>query len=159
MSGLANFAKGRGTIGQDFDDLDLEAQEEAPCKYFHIQACGPGGIAEADASFAKRILLRCIRVAKKDPVGIMKWPVDFTVVSWAPGEINNTGGAPYEMPFNLDIVLTKDGKLRYDETADLDIEQAQDQKKIDRKKKEQEIERLRREEELRKADEKYREEE
>ena len=121
MPGLVNIAKGRGIGGQELNDLDDDAQEEAPCKYFHIQACGPGGIAEADANFAKRILTRCVRVAKKDPVGFMKWPADFAEVSWAPGEINNSGGASYQMPFNLDSVLTKDGKLRYDETVDLDI--------------------------------------
>lgn len=44
---------GRGCVNVS-DDEDVE-EDGKPCKYFHIQACGPGGIADADGGFAERI--------------------------------------------------------------------------------------------------------
>lgn len=41
---------GRGVAENLADEVDSE--EEEICKYFHIQACGPGGIADADGGFA-----------------------------------------------------------------------------------------------------------
>ena len=40
--------------------LDEEGPSETEmCKYFHLQACGPGGIADADGGFAHRLLEAC----------------------------------------------------------------------------------------------------
>ena len=38
---------GNGEIEEDEGD-----DENSVCKYFHLQACGPGGIADADGGFA-----------------------------------------------------------------------------------------------------------
>ena len=40
-------------------DADFEDEGNKPCKYFQILACAPGGIAEADAGFAKKLLNVC----------------------------------------------------------------------------------------------------
>ena len=50
MSNMPGLATGRGAGGNDVDDADDWNCEM--CKYFHIQACGPGGIADADGGFA-----------------------------------------------------------------------------------------------------------
>ena len=70
-----------------------------PCKYFHISACGPGGIADADGGFAKRLLECCKKYAGRNPKGYMRWPHDFSKTRWAPGEMSMSGGEDYLMPF------------------------------------------------------------
>ena len=57
---LKNFpglVAGRGS--GDVDGQSMEENESEPNKYFHIQACGPGGIADADGGFAERLLKTC----------------------------------------------------------------------------------------------------
>ena len=50
MSNMPGLATVRGAGGIDSGDDDFEDSEM--CKYFHIQACGPGGVADADGGFA-----------------------------------------------------------------------------------------------------------
>ena len=57
---LRNFpglVAGRGDGEEDEDSIEHDDNE--PNKYFHIQACGPGGVAEADGGFAERLLKIC----------------------------------------------------------------------------------------------------
>ena len=57
---LKNFpglVAGRGS--GDIDGESMEENESEPNKYFHIQACGPGGIADADGGFAARLFKIC----------------------------------------------------------------------------------------------------
>ena len=84
--------------------MDSEYSEDSePCKYFQIQACGPGGIADADGGFAKRLLDVCQKYAAKStpsaPAGFMEWPRDFSKVKWKPGELTMSGGEDYLVPF------------------------------------------------------------
>ena len=52
---------GRGDENEkDFN----EEHEDTVCKYFHIQACGPGGIADADGGFAKRLYDHAAKMSK-----------------------------------------------------------------------------------------------
>ena len=97
LSSMAGLANGRG--GGNGEDWEIEDEEDAPNKYFHIQACGPNGIAAADGGFAKRLLDCCKKYGERKPVGYMSWPTDFTKVRWYPGEIIMAGGEPYTMPF------------------------------------------------------------
>ena len=99
---LKNFpglATSRGS--GDVDEESMEENESEPNKYFHIQACGPGGIADADGGFAARLFKICQKNASKEPdKGFMLWPTDFQRVTWKPGQIISEGGEPYLMPFN-----------------------------------------------------------
>ena len=65
LSGIPALS-GRGEGGGD--DFN-EEHEDTVCKYFHIQACGPGGIADADGGFAKRLYDHCVTMSKRQPVG------------------------------------------------------------------------------------------
>ena len=56
---------GRGSGNQGGDSI--EDDDDAPNKYFHIQACGPSGIADADGGFAKRLLDCCVKYADRKP--------------------------------------------------------------------------------------------
>lgn len=86
---------------QELDSGDSD--EEDPCKYFQIQACGPNGIADADGGFAKRLYETCSKYAAKNtasnPAGFMLWPGDLAKSKWAPGEISLSGGDNYLVPF------------------------------------------------------------
>ena len=75
LSGLNALYKG---VGQQ-EDVGGD-DEEAPCRYFHVQACGPGGIADADAGFAKKIFDHSEKFAQKNPVGFVTFPSDFIKV-------------------------------------------------------------------------------
>ena len=87
---------GRGEGGfEDFNDED----EDTVCKYIHIQACGPGGIADADDGLAKRLHDHCIKMSKRAPVGQIKFPRDWIRVKWAPGEVCLSGGDDYNVEF------------------------------------------------------------
>ena len=44
----------------------MEENEDAPTKYFHIQACGPAGIAEADGGFAETLFNTCKKYADRN---------------------------------------------------------------------------------------------
>ena len=80
----------------------MEKDENEPNKYFHIQACGPGGVAEADGGFAESLFKISQKYAKKEPnKGFISWPADFSEVIWKPGQIISEGGKPYLMPFDL----------------------------------------------------------
>ena len=82
------------------DEDSIEGDEDMPIKYFHIQSCGPGGIAQADGGFAKKLFDHCSKVSKRTPdANFMLWPIDFTKVRWNPGQIIMEGGAQYLMPF------------------------------------------------------------
>ena len=48
---------GRGVSSGEIEDEGSDDNEV--CKYFHLQACGPGGIADADGGFANRLLETC----------------------------------------------------------------------------------------------------
>ena len=98
LSNMPGLASGRGVGHNDEESAD-EEDDEMPCKYFHIQACGPGGIADADGGFAKRLLECCKKFAGRNPKGYMKWPYDFAKTRWTPGEMSMTGGEDYLMPF------------------------------------------------------------
>lgn len=87
---------GRGVGGTD--DFD-EEHEDSVCKYFHIQACGPGGIADADGGFAKRLNDHCIAMSKRPPSGQMEFPRDWLRVKWAPGEVCHSGGDDYNIEY------------------------------------------------------------
>ena len=85
---------GRG-VGST-EELD-EAHEDTTCKYFHIQACGPGGIADADGGFAKRLYQHCVKQAERPPKNELEFPRDWLRVKWAPGEICHSGGDDYSV--------------------------------------------------------------
>ena len=51
---MPGLVAGRGAGSGEFQEESSD--DENPCKYFHLQACGPGGIADADGGFAKRLL-------------------------------------------------------------------------------------------------------
>ena len=95
MHGLA---MGRGASGGDVDVFD-EDEQDSTVRYFHINACGPGGVAEADGGFAKKLLNTAIKFSARNPIGYMEWPRDWCRVKWSPGEICNTGGEDYLIPF------------------------------------------------------------
>ena len=97
ISNMPGLATGRGAGGGDGDDG--EDWNSDMCKYFHIQACGPGGIADADGGFANRLYDHCVKMTKRAPVGYMEWPRDWMRVRWTPGEMCNSGGEDYLMPF------------------------------------------------------------
>ena len=97
ISNMPGLATGRGAGGGGEDDG--EDWNSDMCKYFHIQACGPGGIADADGGFANRLYDHCLKMAKRAPVGYMEWPRDWMRVRWTPGEMCNSGGEDYLMPF------------------------------------------------------------
>ena len=85
---------GNGEIEEDEGD-----DEQSVCKYFHLQACGPGGIADADGGFAQKVLDTCKKFAERAPKGYIEMPRDIMRVKWAPGETTNTGGDDYLLPF------------------------------------------------------------
>ena len=91
--------------------MGLALKEENPedqNKYFHIQACGPGGIADADGGFAEKVLDCCEKYSQRAPdQGFMSWPADFSRVKWTPGEIHNEGGETYLMPFGVQTFPTQ----------------------------------------------------
>ena len=61
MAGLAKVVGERGV--DEADDF------RASANYTHIQACGPGGIAEADGGFAARFFAFAERTSQITPVG------------------------------------------------------------------------------------------
>ena len=73
LAGLVSDGRGAGNQGGD----TMEEEENDPNKYFHIQACGPGGIAAADGGFAKRLFDCCLKFSQREPAGFMYWPSDF----------------------------------------------------------------------------------
>ena len=100
LKNYPGLVSGRGA-GEE-DQESMEQDEDEPNKYFHIQACGPGGIAEADGGFAERLFKICKKHASKEPFkGFISWPADFSGVKWKPGQIISEGGDPYLMPFDL----------------------------------------------------------
>ena len=50
--------QGRGHTGEEPEDLE---GNEKPNKYWHATACGPGGIADADAKYALNVFLRFMK--------------------------------------------------------------------------------------------------
>ena len=95
MPGLC--ATGRGA-GEAFNE-SADSDEEAPNKYIHIQACGPGGIADADGGFAEKIYNHSVKYASRKPAGFVEFPRDWLRVQWSPGEISTRGGADYYVAF------------------------------------------------------------
>lgn len=71
LKNIVGLAGGRavGVDGGNSDEDDSD--EEPPCQYFHITACGPGGIADADAGFAERVLKFACKSANKAPKGFI----------------------------------------------------------------------------------------
>lgn len=63
LKNYSGLSVGRGVASQDGEFM--EEEEDQPTKYFHIQACGPGGIADADGGFAKRIFDCCQKYSQK----------------------------------------------------------------------------------------------
>ena len=117
LQNMPGLAMGRGVAGVDANDDYGSEEEDSLCKYFHIQACGPGGIADADGGFAKRLLDTGIKYSNKEPKGFMEWPRDWSRVRWAPGELCNTGGDDYLVPFNLvPEGATSAGAIKVEET-------------------------------------------
>ena len=90
------FATGRG-VGVNMSEEEDEV-EEAICRYFHIQACAPGGIADADGGFAERIFAAAQKYSKKRG-GSISIPSNWLATSWKPGEVHTSGGADYTLPF------------------------------------------------------------
>ena len=74
--------------------------DEKPQSYFHVQACGPGGIADADGGFAQRIISFIIRKASTKPRGSLVFPTDWTTVNWKQGEVVIKGAVPYRVEAN-----------------------------------------------------------
>lgn len=97
MSNMPGLATGRGAGGNEGEE-DEESGLDM-CKYFHIQACGPGGIADADGGFANRLYAHCEKMTNRNPKGYMEWPRDWMRVRWTPGEMCNSGGEDYLVPF------------------------------------------------------------
>ena len=81
---------------------------EAPCRYFHITACAPGGIADGDGGFAERICNHAVKCAQKEPAGQLEFPKDWLRVKWSPGKISSDGGSDYLVPFQTqDLIETQ----------------------------------------------------
>ena len=103
ISGMPGLLQGRGA-GADQLEGSEESDEEKPCNYFQIQACGPGGIADADGGFAKKLFDVCVKHAERKPnEGFMLWPRDFSKVKWHPGELSMSGGEDYLVPFGAKV--------------------------------------------------------
>ena len=64
---------GKRGVGRDMSDEEV-SEENEECKYFHIQACAPGGLAEADGGFAQKILDKAIKFSKRDPMDFISCP-------------------------------------------------------------------------------------
>ena len=64
LNSIPGLSGGRGVGGGTSEEEDVDA---IPCRYFHIQACGPGGIADADGGFAERIYKAAIKYSNKAP--------------------------------------------------------------------------------------------
>lgn len=96
--------------GRGINVAEEEAVEEVKhCRYFHIQACCPGGLADADGGFAKRLLDHAIKASTKmEPKNFIKFPSDWQKEDWAPGEIHMKGGEDYLVPFVLDTGPTRE---------------------------------------------------
>ena len=90
----------RGTGGGDVEDDESDGNEI--CKYFHLQACGPGGVADADGGFAEKLLEACKKFSLRKPVDYIELPRDILRVKWSPGEITNPGGDDYLVPMGAD---------------------------------------------------------
>ena len=88
LSGLKGLYESTGkTRGNEAPtDNAQEISLAKTCKYFQITACAPGGVADADGGFAKKLYDICAMFAAKDPnPGFMRWPVDFMLVDLSPG--------------------------------------------------------------------------
>ena len=87
IAGLAGLYQARGGRGQeDITDKDQDISLAKTCRYFQITACAPGGVADADGGFAKKMYDICRMFASKDPnPGFMRWPSDFQLVDLTPG--------------------------------------------------------------------------
>ena len=81
------------------ESSEEEAEDEF-CRYIHITACQPGGIADADGGFAERVYNHSLKYSKRNPVGFVDFPSDFTKIKWKPGELTIDGGINYLMKFN-----------------------------------------------------------
>ena len=92
------------TIGKGVAEREAESEEEEETcnRYFHIQACGPGGIAPADAGFAELLLKRSVKYAQRKPAGLVSFPTDWQNSNWDKGGIFSNGGMPYQVKFNAD---------------------------------------------------------
>ena len=73
MSGLDFDKRGYGDQPDESDNQD----DNDPIKYIHMQACGPGGVADADGGFAERLHNHAIKYANKDPIGYLNFPNDW----------------------------------------------------------------------------------
>ena len=102
LDNMPGLVTGRGLGNGDIED-DEGSDESAMCKYFHLQACGPGGIADADGGFAHRLLEACNKFSERAPKGYLELPRDILRIKWAPGETTNTGGDDYLVPFGAII--------------------------------------------------------
>ena len=67
IKGLAGILKGKA----EQIEYCEEDKEDEYCRYFHITACQPGGIAEADADFAKRIFAHSLKYYQREPIGFV----------------------------------------------------------------------------------------
>ena len=101
LKGLADQKRGF----QQQDD-EQEQDEEEPCKYFHVQACGPGGIADADGGFAERLYNHSVKYAKKDPLGFVEFPRAFLKSTWTPGQVQSLCGEDYQLAFDIEASKT-----------------------------------------------------
>ena len=101
MEGLWKLYGGKGS-----DQIEEFRTEAA--NYTHIQACGPGGIAEADGGFALKFLEYAEARAKIDPVGKLSFPSDFVQGDWRPGQLITSGGKDFSLPYDFDGIDAKD---------------------------------------------------
>ena len=66
-----------------------------------MQACAPGGVADADGGFANRVLDLAISSTRRVPtVGSMEFPTDWLRANWGEGEVHALGGEPYQLRAN-----------------------------------------------------------
>ena len=91
----------QGAIKQraDQDDYSDDEQEEH-CKYLRITACGPGGIAEADADFAKHVFAHSLKWTQREPPGYVVFPKDFIHHDWMDGRVLADDGENYSLKFD-----------------------------------------------------------
>ena len=106
MPGLHEATIGKGVAQRE---AESEEEEEACNRYFHIQACGPGGIAAADAGFAELLLKSSVKYAQREPKGLVTFPTDWQNSNWGEGGIFSNGGMPYQVKFNTDIHYNDEG--------------------------------------------------
>ena len=102
---------------EDSDDPDVDAVDEKPVMYFHVTACGPGGIADLAGNFARNIYKAVKRHGKRPPEAYMSYPTDWEKCKLSDKGImsKKPGGDPYYIQIqNLKKIIKPSESKNYD---------------------------------------------